>query len=652
MHLRVLARLLVAFTISLAVCAHADTSLESQREQFLQAEQALQNGKITTFNKLKSKLGNYVLYPYLEFEQLRKDLHRRKPQQIQTFLEQYHDTPLARRLRISWLLRLARQGRWQQYLDFYQDGLGTTLKCHQLNALLHTGQAEFAWNDITATWLHGRSRPKACDAVFKQWQDAGHQTTELVWQRINLALQANQIRLARYLGKSLPESDQQQFQLWLKIRRYPHKTRLAAVPPNHPYRAEVLAQGIQKLSSKDLPEAISRWEQLKLEVSFTPQQLSATERALSLRFLDKPSQENFDYLVFTEPCHEDSKLQEIRIRAALLHQKWDDLLLWLNALPEQYQAEDRWLYWKARALQATGQSEQAAQLLESLSTQRSYYGFLAADWLEKDYQLNHTELEVDANVLAKVQELGGMQRSRELLALDRNIDARREWFYMSANFDRDQLMAAAKLAHDWGWHDRAILTIAQAEYWDDLTIRFPLEHQEHIFSEAEDQNVDPAWIYAMVRQESAFMQDAQSSVGALGLMQLMPRTAKSVARKLRQRRPGKHDLFKPEKNIELGTAYLRQIYDRLDRNPVLAIAAYNAGPHRVKRWLPEQEMPADIWIELVPFKETRNYLKSVLAYTVIYEHKLGHRNRRMSDRMPPVVAEAKPDERRVAATDR
>ena len=635
--------LTACFIWAQAACAttsSASTSepdLAKQRALFLDAEKALQAGNTQQFNKLQQQLHDYPLYPYLVYQELRKNLHKKKPQTIQQFLDQYSQTPLARRLRSSWLAQLARKKKWQLYIDFYEDDFGAVRKCQYLDALLHTGQHEKAWPLITDIWLHEKSRPKACDPVFKQWKEAGYQTNALLWQRISLALDASQIRLARYLAKSLNDQDKKLFDQWLKLRKQPETVSVKSVSDNHPYRQLALTQGIEKLARKDLPKALSKWEQLKHGVIYEPELVARVERALSLQFLKKPTEDEFDYLIFAEPCDQDTKLQEIRIRAAMLHNQWQEVLLWLDRLPEKQRNDDRWSYWRGRALQMSGKQEQANQIFERLAGNRSFYGFLSADLLGKAYAMNHADLSVNDELYADISSQPAMQRARELLALKRYLDARREWHFISATFDDEELLAAAKLAHEWQWHDRAILTLAQAKSWDDLSIRFPVKHQDHVIKEAEHHEIDPAWIYAMMRQESAFMQDAQSSVGALGLMQLMPRTAKSVAKRLNQGRPSKTELFKPEKNIKLGTAYLKQVYDKFDQHPVLAIAAYNAGPHRVKRWLPEQSMPADIWIEMVPFRETRNYLKSVLAYTVIYADKLGLENIRMTERMPDVA---------------
>ena len=179
------------------------------------------------------------------------------------------------------------------------------------------------------------------------------------------------------------------------------------------------------------------------------------------------------------------------------------------------------------------------------------------------------------------------------------------------------------MAQIWEWPSQAIITLAKIRDWNDLELRFPLAYREQVDQHAKILGLDSAWIYAILRQESAFISDARSGAGAMGLMQLMPRTARQVASRSKHAPLKTTDLFHPKVNIELGSSYLNEVYRRLQENPVLATAAYNAGPSRVLRWLPEESQPTDIWIETVPFRETREYLKRVLAYTLIYAHRLG-----------------------------
>ncbi len=630
---------IISLLLLFSVSSLATAGLEQQRQQFLEAEKALNNNDHKTFQALKKQLGDYPLTVYLDYFELTGNLAKQSATDIRRFMTANADTPLADRLQSKWLNSLAKRKQWQTLIDFYQPDLGTRMECHYLQALLETGKKDVAMSKVSQIWLHGRSLPKACDPVFKQWQNAGLQTAALTWQRIAMALEAGEIRLARYLARSLPEKDKPDFDLWLEVRRNPQNLKAGNVPENHPYRQEVLAQGIMKLARKDLEKALFIWQQLKNDQVDQPELIAQVERRIALELLDEPMMENFDYLVFTEPCDSDSKLQEIRIRAALLHQSWQEVITWIDRLPQDLRDDDRWHYWRARSLQELGNTTQANALFEKIAKNRSFYGFMAADILNRDYAFNNRQIDIDKQAYDEMLQLDAVRRTKELLALERNISARREWYYLSSSMEQDELLVMAKIAHDWQWHDRAIMAMASAKYWDDLSIRFPLRYKKLVYTEAHDNELDPAWIYAMMRQESAFMHDARSSVGALGLMQLMPRTARSVAKSLQQPKPDTGDILTPGKNIELGSAYLKQVYDQFNQHPVLAIASYNAGPHRVKNWLPESaEMPADIWIELVPFRETRKYLKSVLAYTVIYAEKLGIENIRMKQRMPVIPA--------------
>jgi soluble lytic murein transglycosylase len=246
----------------------------------------------------------------------------------------------------------------------------------------------------------------------------------------------------------------------------------------------------------------------------------------------------------------------------------------------------------------------------------------------------------------------GLLRAYELLHLNRPLMARQEWNLALEDADRDDLKAAARLAQHWDWPSQSILTLARLRQWNDLELRFPLAHRDEITDQAKDHGIDTAWIYAIMRQESAFMSDARSSAGARGLMQLMPRTAKQVARELKQSPVKLEDLYQPEVNIKLGAGYLNKVYRQLQESPVLATAAYNAGPHRVLSWLPKQSQASDIWIETVPFKETREYLKRVFAYTVIYSYRLGDMPIKLPDQwLRPIRASKKQARTGRAASD-
>ena len=312
---------------------------------------------------------------------------------------------------------------------------------------------------------------------------------------------------------------------------------------------------------------------------------------------------------------------------------------WIRAMPAALGATERWRYWLARSLEMTGAEDEARELFVTLAGERDYHGFLAADRVGREYHLAHIPLEPGAERVAEVAAMPALVRAGELFALDRPIEARREWWLVLDRLsgDKPALQAAAKLAQEWGWHDQAIFTLARTGYWDDLELRFPLQHSQAIDGAAKRRELPNSWVYAVVRQESAFSRDARSPAGALGLMQLMPRTARAIAREIKHPTPRRKDLFEPDTNITLGTAYLDRVLERFEGNSVLATAAYNAGPSRVARWLPEETVPADLWVETIPFSETRSYVQRVFAYRVIYDRRQGREPERLQALMPPVA---------------
>ena len=278
-----------------------------------------------------------------------------------------------------------------------------------------------------------------------------------------------------------------------------------------------------------------------------------------------------------------------------------------------------------------------ARSFQSLAGERDYYGFLAADRLGTEYRFNHRPLEVKPDALERVSALPAMRRALELLALGRRVDARREWRELIRGLGEDELVAASWLAQCRDWHGRAILTIARTPERDDIELRFPIDFIDTVESAASRRSLSPAAVYAFIRKESAFMADARSGAGALGLMQIMPPTGRMLMRERGERLQRDRQLLAPELNVELGTQYIRSLLSKTGGHLVLSAASYNAGPHRVRSWLPEKgTVEAALWIDNIPFTETRRYVRGILAYIAIYEHRLGRSPTRLSERMPPV----------------
>jgi soluble lytic murein transglycosylase len=626
--------LLVLLSLLISIYAAASTAnegratsdLTDQRALFLRAEQALEAGDRVTFKKLKSRLDDYPLLPYLQYQEIVHTLKEQNPHNIRKALTTLTGTPLQHQLLNRWLALLADKGLWYSYLSFSQPGGNVKRQCHRLQAQIKTGKRQQAFTSVPKIWLSGTSRPTACDPVFNAWIDAGELTQDLVWQRVALAMKKGETRLANYLKRFLNRQESRWVEQWLKLYNDPGRITRLSTEVAHPMLDEMATQAIQRLAWRDVDAAYAAWTRLSQDIAFSDWQHLQVVRSLMGQLSRQESQLQSQQVTALLPkryLHLDSNLAEKQLQHALQNRDWQLVLLTVEGLPKQDQQDERWRYWKARALIRLDRAEAGEAILKALSVDRSYYGFLAAQQLGDRPKLLHERLDADAHLMQRLLENPALQRARELHHLGRSLAARREWNIAMLQRSDAELQAAARIAQQWDWPSQVILTLTRLRQWNDLELRFPLTHQNEITAQAQDAGIDKAWIYAIMRQESAFMQDAKSPVGARGLMQLMPKTAESMAKELRLAITDPDELYKPELNIKLGTGYLNKIFRRLQENPVLATAAYNAGPWRVVNWLPKQTQPADIWIETVPFRETREYLKRVLAYTVIYNYRLG-----------------------------
>lgn len=638
---------LLVLTGSQAMAASQPLSsqqLSQMRQQFVVAERALKKGQLTRYKKLQAQLTEYPLYPYLKYAELKHRLKKAPGKEITAFLEQYQKTPLANKLHYRWMKTLARQKQWDLFIKNYQVTGDDKLRCAYSQALYASGKAKRAHELTESLWLTGHSLPGNCDVPIDNWKQAGKLTPDLLWKRINLAMRAGKTQLARYLAKQLDKSEKFWIPLWFKVRRNPEfiiqaEQRFSEQNPR--ILRWVIADALPRLARKQPDKALSLWESYSKQYPFTPQEIMRVERSL-LRYLPNKSESSASaFLNKPDFIHLKKQLLSDQLFSAIAEQDWSSALNQLDQFPIKTQHDPRWVYWRGRILEAIGRLEEARSTYLLNTDTRSYYSFLSADRAGNTYDFAHRPLSFAEQELDSLTKIPAFVRARELFILNRSADARREWQWATQQMNKAELLKAATLANQWGWHDRAIATLALARYWDDLEMRFPLAHQKQVISQSKHRNINPAWVFAVIRQESAFTADARSGAGALGLMQLMPSTAKQVARNLRIRMRGKNDLLNVNTNIKLGISYLKKVYDRFNGHKVLATAAYNAGHYRVKQWLPEESQAADLWIETVPFEETQDYMKRVLVYTAIYEQRLGVHTVPISQRMTPVSIDKK-----------
>jgi soluble lytic murein transglycosylase len=618
------------------VAAEDGTSLSRQRSVFLRAEEALRRRDGPLYRSLRARLAGYPLAPYLDHAEIRQNLATADPGSVHEFLARHGGTPLADSLARDWLRLASDRGDSPEVLRTYRPTSDPDLRCRHLSALLQGGVGD-ALGEMREVWLVGQRLPDSCASVVDSWRAAGGLTDELVRARVALAMSAGQTELARELSRTLPPGETETITAWIALRADP--SALPATDALAEDRADtrrIVVDVLERWARRDPDGAAGAWEILRTRYAFPPEDVASVRVAIARALVRKDDARVLDWLTATDLPPGDGQAHEAAVLSALRLGRWASALEWLQRMPTPMRDSDRWRYWKARALAETGDSAGAGSLFADLAPEWSVYGFLASDRLGREYSLHSVPVSAAPGDLARAEALPGVERARELRVLGRSADARREWARLLREQPAELLPALALVAHHWGWHDQAIATLGRARVYGDLEVRFPLAHRGSVTAHAEANGVDPAWAYGVLRQESAFWADARSPAGAIGLMQLLPSTAREVARRLRVRVEDA-TLLDSDVNIRLGTAYLGRLRDRLGGHLALATAAYNAGPQRVRSWLPLlQELPTDLWVESVPFPESRSYVQKVLAYTVIYRSRLGLSAERLSDRLPAV----------------
>ena len=624
-----------------AAGAMATVDLEREREQFKTAYRALKKGDRKTAATLRPNLAHYPLVQYLDYERLRRDLHRASVTEVRDFLQAHDGSYLAERLRRQWLLKLAERAAWDDYLSDYRPQIDPALRCYQLTARLATKQHAHLARDAKDLWLVGKSQPDACDRVFTYLRTTPLFDDQLVWARMELALGERKQGFARYLARQLSSTEAK---TWAK-----HLVDAYAKPQgtlnqmrynvDAPYARRVTLFALERLARVKLDQAISTWDQWQREANFEAGEKSRIDSAIAVAAARADDPRQLDLLDRVDNRLAGDRVESYRLRAGIEAQAWEQLARWTAAPPNGDSNPLEWSYWHARSLQLINREEESTPVFRRLADERDYYGYLSADRLGLPYRFNYVPIRATPGAYQSVAERPGFKRTAELLALDMVLEARREWAHEIERLDKGDQEIAARIAADWQWHDRAIATLGRAKSYDDIEIRFPVLHLDLVRDYAKRRRLDNATVYSIIRTESAFARDARSPAGALGLMQLMPATGRETARRVGVRISRNADLLDPGRNISLGTAYLAGLMQRYDNNFPMAAAAYNAGPHRVKQWRPRSGcVPSDIWIDSIPFRETRGYVKRTLFYQAVYQHRLEEPIKPLSESMQGIPA--------------
>jgi soluble lytic murein transglycosylase len=585
------------------IAAQTDTAtLESQRAAFKQAYAAASQGG-DSWRSLANGLQDYPLYPYLQAASLEHDIQQIDRPTVEAYLKQYPDLIPADDLRRNFLAELARRQDWTDFQAMYQPGLGDALTCDALQAKLAGNAALDFDKDFAALWSEA-SLPSACDPVLQAAHDQGLLTPARLWARIDLAADA---------GKG------------------------STISTLAPRSRQAATLALVRLARRQSDTADDAWQSLQGRFQFAPTQRNSILNALAVFHATDYDANALQRLIDLPASAQTDTSREWRVRVALAEQNWSAVLTAIEAMSPSQRQDDEWQYFRARALSQLGRSDEAQRAYNSVAMQSSYFGYLAADHQGTSYSICSVQPAVSQQGEQDVLAIPGMRRAFELFAVNMLNPARREWNKALANADAQTVRQAVIIADKRGWYDRAVFAFNNGQGLHYYTLRFPLGRQYDLVQRADQAGIDPYWAYGILRVESAWMFDAHSGADARGLMQLVPGSAAEVARRNGLPWSGGNSLYDPSVNIQLGTRYLAQMADRFNGSLWLASAAYNAGAARANQWLDQRsELPPDVFVATIPFKETREYVARVMYYSVIYDWRLNGNAAPISTRMAPL----------------
>ena len=644
-------RLVAVAVMFIAVSADnvADAAnAEQQRQLFKDVYPLTELGDWSAVDKLDSddrrRLEQYVLWPDLRAAYLRATLTTTPRSEVDEFLHQHGALRPARELRYRLALHLARNDDLaayrQIYERFYQGQEIAKLDCLALQAELDEARYARISGRALQLWLVGKSQVDECDPVFAYLEEQNLLGPVEYRKRYQLAIEAREFSLARWLAKRIDQQHVDEAAQWIRAQSNPAEFLKTHVKRSDSETAhEQLLYAVERLTFRDPVLADELWERVSTTHRFSPEQSLHTARHIALWTARDDLPDAYKQLAALPAAAQNDEVWRWRARTSLRKGNWNRLLLDIAGMSDPERDSEEWQYWRAVALERSGQVLAATNAFRELARERSYYGFLAADELGEEYALTDAQLSANETAIATLAARPGIIRARELYLVGQDSRGRSEWEAAVRQMSEHEKRQAAILADRWGWHSRAIAAAANLGEFDDLSLRYPLAYRSLFEASATQASISPTWAYGVARSESLFMPDVRSRAGAIGLMQLMPATGRQVAKDIRLPYSGLVTLVNPESNIRLGTSYLGQMAKRYNGNRVLATAAYNAGPHRVDRWLPDKGViDARVWIENIPFNETRGYVKRVMSAQAIFHWRMTGHIRRLSDELGIVEA--------------
>ncbi len=599
-------------------------NFDVERSKFVKATKFFKTKNYKKFSNIKRELKNYPLYAELEY----KNLHRKKNinnDDVIKFISKYKKSYLSEKAYVNLIYRLSSRSKFDKLIANYVDIGSVELQCLYIRAKIKKKYFLNIEKEIIPIWLSSKSQPKSCDFIFKWFYNNKKLSDELVWQRIKMALNFNNYKLARYLVRFLSNKNKSWAQILLKVHFKPKKNLLSKkFKKDNRYRDTILSYGLDRIAKKNYLDA-------KRYLSIINREYNTSGDFYNKKMLEifitalLTNQKNITYdKDFIRLKNINLEFNLALAQYSIFNSDWSNLLNSIEKLPMSIAKEEKWVYWKSKALIKTGENKKAQQNLEELRKNRSYYGFLASSLLNKNISIINIAYKSDATRLNILSSSYEVKRLHELFFLGRKREARMELQFIFQNFDNQSINDMSVLFKKWGWNVGAILAYGRTKYFNDIEVRFPVMHEKY-FNKYSENNLQKSLLLGISRKESIFIQYAKSSAGAIGIMQVMPKTAYWILKRTKNKKVSKNYLYNKNMNIFLGSYYFKYLLKK-KKSYVEAIASYNAGPTIVQKWRRFNNASEDAWIEFIPYSETRKYVKLVLEYSLVYDWILNKKN--------------------------
>ena len=600
------------FACAIAVPS-APTLADRGDAAFLSAREAFRNGERVRLGRQMEALQGHPLQPWAEYWALRLRLDDGDANGVPDYLGRHPDAYLAEKLRGDWLRVLGKNRDWE---SFQRERPALALPDAEVNC--YAAQAARTPDAVRTLWNSSQDLPQACEVLVDQLVAAGDLTVEEVWQRVRRLFEAKRVGAARSAAAYLPASEGFDGRGLESIAQSParHLDRLPAAFAARRGGREVALFAVQRLARNDPQDAAKRFGRVESHFNAEERAYAWGQLAWQAALRHQPEALAwYDKAAGTILSEEQMAWQ---IRAALRVHDWGVVRRAIATMPPTASAQPDWTYWQARALAAQGRPDEARAHYLKIAGQPNFYGNLADEELGRVVEVPPRAVAPSIEELALAAANPGLQRALALFRVDMRVEGVREWVWSLRGMDDRTLLAAAEFAKRHEVWDRAINTADRTQTQHNFSLRYIAPFSDRVLPKADELALNNGWVYGLMRQESRFIMNAKSSVGAKGLMQLMPATAKWVAKKINLSNFHPARVTEMDTNVTLGTHYMKMVLESLDNHPVLASAAYNAGPGRARKWRAERPLEGAIYAETIPFSETRDYVKKVMSNAVYY----------------------------------